>query len=153
MNPSLRDKATATLWLDTEFNGPGGALISMALTDEAGESVYFALPCSDPVPWVAEHVIPVLGVEPTTRRAAQASLRMYLHRFARANIVANWPEDIKHFCAFMVDGPAECLVVPPLTFALHMDLGSTAHRSSVPHNALQDAIALRDIYMESLKPS
>lgn len=152
MSSSRQDKPAATLWLDTEFNGPGGALISLALVDEADASVYFALPCDDPVPWVAENVIPALGIAPTTRRAAQASMRMFLHRFARVSIVANWPEDIKHFCAFMVDGPADCLVVPPLTFELRMDLGGTAERSSVPHNALQDAIALREIHLESLKP-
>jgi hypothetical protein len=146
------DKPAATLWLDTEFNGFGGALISLALVDEAGASVYFALPCDDPVPWVAANVVPVLGIVPTTRRAAQASVRMFLHRFARATIVSNWPEDIKHFCAFMVDGPSECLAVPPLTFELRMDLGATADWSSAPHNALQDAIALREIHLESLKP-
>ncbi len=153
MSLTRPDKPAATLWLDTEFNGFGGALISMALVDEVGASVYFALPCDNPVPWVAEHVMPVLGIAPTTRRAAQASVRMFLHRFARANIVANWPDDIKHFCAFMVDGPAECLVTPPLTFELRTDLGGTADRSSVPHNALQDAIALRNIHMEGSKPS
>jgi hypothetical protein len=89
-------------------------LISLALVDENDASLYFALPCDDPVPWVAENVIPVLGTAPTTRRAAQAAMRMFLHRFARVSIVANWPDDIKHFCAFMVDGPADCLVVPPL---------------------------------------
>jgi hypothetical protein len=148
---SRQDGPATTLWLDTEFNGTGGALISLALVDENDASVYFALPCADPVPWVAENVIPVLGITPTTRRAAQASVRMFLHRFARASIVANWPEDIKHFCAFMVDGPAECLVVPPLTFELRLDLGGTADRSSAPHNALQDAIALREIHLESLR--
>lgn len=152
MPPSKSNKPAATLWLDTEFNGFGGALISMAIVDEAGASVYFALQCDNPEPWVAENVVPVLGIAPTTRRAAQASMRMFLHRFARATIVANWPDDIKHFCAFMVDGPAECLAVPPLTFELRMDLGATADRSSVPHNALQDAIALREIHLESLKP-
>lgn len=95
--------------------------------------------------------MPVLGIAPTTRRSAQAAVRMFLHRFRRANIVANWPEDIKHFCAFMVDGPAECLVTPPLTFELRMDLGGTAEKSTAPHNALQDAIALRDLYLNARK--
>lgn len=152
MSLSRPNKPTGKLWLDTEFNGFGGSLISMALVDEAGASAYFALPCDNPVPWVAEHVMPVLGITPTTRRAAQASVRMFLHRFARAHVVANWPDDIKHFCSFMVDGPAECLVVPPLTFELRMDLGGTADRSSVPHNALQDAVALRDIYLAAPTP-
>ena len=109
--------------------------------------MYFALPCDNPVPWVVENVIPALGVIPTTRRAAQTMMRLFLHRFERVRIVANWPEDIKHFCAFMVDGPADCLVTPPLTFDLRMDLTGTAEQSTVPHNALQDAIALRGLYL------
>lgn len=58
MSPPKHDKPAATLWLDTEFNGTGGALISLALIDEHDASVYFALPCDDPVPWVAEDVMP-----------------------------------------------------------------------------------------------
>lgn len=140
-------KASTTLWLDTEFNGFGGQLISLALVNEAGESVYFALPCEQPTEWVAEHVIPLLNKEPSSRRSAQAAVRLFLHRYDRINIVANWPEDIKHFCAFMVDGPADCLVTPPLTFELRVDLVGTAERSSLPHNALHDAIALRDLHL------
>lgn len=123
----------------------------MALIDEAGASVYFALPCSDPTAWVAEHVVPALGIAPTTRRSAQTSMRLFLHQFEQANIVANWPEGIKHFCAFMVDGPADCLVTPPLTFELSMDLGGAAEKSTAPHNALQDAIALRGLYLNARK--
>ncbi len=52
----------------------------------------------------------------------------------------------------MVDGPADCLVTPPLAFELRTDLGGTADRSSVPHSALQDAVALRAIHMEGRKP-
>lgn len=137
------EKPAGRVWLDTEFNGFGGELISMALVDEDGVSVYFALPCEKPVAWVAANVIPVLGITPTTRRAAQASVRVFLHRFSSICIVANWPDDIKHFCGFMVDGPAELLEVPPLTFELRLDLGQIA--SETPHNALADAIALRDL--------
>jgi hypothetical protein len=142
-------KADATLWLDTEFNGFGGELISLALVGEEGESVYFALPCDHPAEWVAKNVMPALGIAPSTRRSAQAAVRLFLHQFSRITIVANWPEDIKHFCAFMVDGPAECLATPPLTFELRTDLGGTAKTSAEPHNALQDAIALRDLHLAS----
>lgn len=134
-------KPVGRVWIDTEFNGFGGELISLALVDHLGQSVYFALPCDKPVDWVAANVIPVLGITPTTRRAAQASVRAFLHRFSSICIVANWPDDIKHFCAFMVDGPAELLEVPPLTFELRLDLGRIT--SATPHNALADALALQ----------
>ncbi|MBI3349720.1 MAG: hypothetical protein HY020_21235 [Burkholderiales bacterium] len=136
-------KPTGRVWIDTEFNGFGGELISMALVDADDHSVYFALPCPTPVDWVAANVVPVLGIEPTTRRAAQASVRMFLHRFSEVCIVANWPDDIRHFCAFMVDGPAELLELPPVTFELRLDYGAIA--SATPHNALADALALREL--------
>lgn len=136
-------KPAGRVWLDTEFNGFGGELISMALVDAEDRSVYFALPCPTPVDWVAANVIPVLGIEPTSRRAAQASVRVFLHRFSSVRIVANWPDDIKHFCGFMVAGPAELLELPPLTFELRIDLGRV--ESATPHNALADALALRKL--------
>ena len=138
-------KPAGRVWIDTEFNGFGGELISLALVDHLGQSVYFALPCEKPVDWVAANVIPVLGITPTTRRAAQASVRMFLHRFSSVCIVANWPDDIKHFCAFMVDGPAELLELPPLDFELRLDLATIA--SAQPHNALSDARALSELDM------
>jgi hypothetical protein len=136
-------KPAGRAWLDTEFNGFGGELISMALVDHLGQSVYFALPCERPIDWVAANVMPVLGLAPTTRRAAQASVRMFLHRFSEVHIVANWPDDIRHFCAFMVDGPAELLELPPLMFELRLELAPI--KSAVPHNALADARALREL--------
>ena len=146
---TTRHHPQATLWLDTEFNGFGGELISLALVGEGGASVHFALPCARPAEWVAENVLPALGIASSSRRSAQAAVRLFLHQFARVNIVANWPEDIKHFCAFMVDGPAQCLATPRLTFELRTDLAGTAETSAEPHNALQDAIALRDLDLAS----
>lgn len=144
-------KPAGRVWLDTEFNGFGGELISMALVDADDRSVYFALPCAAPIEWVAANVIPVLGITPTTRRAAQASVRIFLHRFSEVRVVANWPDDIKHFCSFMVDGPAELLELPPLTFELRLDLAPIA--SATPHNALADARALRILDSSTRKPS
>lgn len=142
---------TATVWLDTEFNGFGGQLISMALVDETDCHAYFSLGCPAPIPWVAENVMPFLGVDPMSRRQAQAKVRQFLHRFKRVNIVADWPEDIKHFCAFMVDGPAGCLATPPLTFELRTDIIGTSDGSVVPHNALEDARSLRRLYLTAEK--
>ena len=49
-------------FLDTEFNGFGGALISVALVPEHGDDDFYAsLPLPDVIePWVERHVIPYL---------------------------------------------------------------------------------------------
>ena len=56
-------------FLDTEFNGFGGALISLALVPEAegAPPFYAALDCPEPTEWVAAHVLPVLGIAPVSR--------------------------------------------------------------------------------------
>ena len=39
------------LWLDTEFNGWEGGLISMGITSEDGKEFYEVLEFNNPVPW------------------------------------------------------------------------------------------------------
>ena len=52
------------LFIDTEFNGFGGELISMAIVAEDGREWYGILPVADKlVEWVEEHVRPVLDIE------------------------------------------------------------------------------------------
>ena len=48
-------------FLDVEFNGFGGPLISLALVPEDPDAApfYEALPCPKPDVWVAAHVLPV----------------------------------------------------------------------------------------------
>ena len=86
------------LWIDTEFNEFRGALISMALVAEDGQEWYAALECPNPGSWVAEHVMPLVGIAPVSRLVFCVSLRQFLKRFATVHIVADWPEDIEHFC-------------------------------------------------------
>jgi hypothetical protein len=45
-------------FLGTEFNGFGGALISLALVREDGAEFYAATACANPRSWVKENVIP-----------------------------------------------------------------------------------------------
>jgi hypothetical protein len=49
------------LFLDCEFNGFGGELISMALVDENEKYFYEVLPCMNPTSWVFNNVIPILN--------------------------------------------------------------------------------------------
>ena len=144
-------------FLDTEFNGFAGALLSLALVPEEGEEFYATLQCSGPSdPWVARHVVPYLDHVPDalqgprlTRLDAATMLAHYLAGDAAPLLVADWPEDIAQFSMLLLTGPGTMVPVPPLSFELLTLSGfSTAANSAVPHNALHDARSLRDHVLE-----
>ena len=147
-------------FLDTEFNGFGGALLSLALVPEDGEEFYVALECDGPVhPWVAQNVLPYLGHVPVglvslplSRDAAASALASYLAHDPAPEIVADWPDDIAYFNQLLLVGPGRMVPVHDLTFRLvNLPGFSTAENSAVPHNALHDARALRD-HLLALEP-
>lgn len=123
------------LYLDCEFNEFKGDLISMALVAEDGREFYEVLPCVNPGAWVAEHVMPVLGKAPVAIGEFQISLQHFLRQFESVHIVADWPEDIQHFCNSLITGPGSRLNTPPLT----MEVVRIDAPSDQPHNALADA--------------
>jgi len=147
-------------FLDTEFNGFGGALLSLALAPEDGEEFYVTIDCPDPlVPWVERNVVPVLDHVPVglvsprlSRLEAAAALSAYLAADPEPELVADWPEDITQFCSLLMTGPGLMVPVPPLTFRLMALQGfSPSANSAVPHNALHDARALRDHFLSVLE--
>lgn len=141
-------------FLDTEYNGWGGALISLALVpDDRGEELYLTFDFPDPVePWVERHVIPYLDHVPESLRSprmrrdeAARLLAYYLASDPQPLIIADWPEDIAQFNMLLLTGPGMMVAIPPMRFELLPIPGfSTAANSAVPHNALHDARALRD---------
>jgi hypothetical protein len=138
-------------FLDAEFNGFGGELIALALAPESPEAsaFYEALPCAAPIPWVAEHVLPVLQKPPISRPELVAKLGDYLLHDLEPTVIASWPEDLAHLLLLMVTGPGERLAMPRLTFELlDLPLFNSETLSQIPHNARSDAIALRDYVLE-----
>ena len=128
------------LFLDCEFNEFKGALISMALVAEDGREWYEVVPCEKPGAWVAENVMPILGKDPVSMESMQRSLALWLAQFGSVHVVADWPEDIAHFCQVLITGPGWRLDTPPLTMEIvRIDAGSVT-----PHNALSDARGIRD---------
>ena len=142
-------------FLDTEYNGIGGALLSLALVPDDGEELYLTLRTDQPlVAWVERHVVPYLDTVPEQlacprlpQRDAALALERYLHCDPEPVIIADWPEDVAQFCNLLVTGPGDMVDLRDLTFRV-LPLGnfSTAANSAVPHNALHDARALRDHY-------
>ena len=140
-------------FLDTEFNGWGGALLSLALVPDDGEELYLTLDWSGALdPWVERNVIPYLDTVPEglisrrlSRVDAARTVAHYLAGDPEPVIVADWPEDIAQFSMLLVTGAGVMVEVPPLTFQfVELSGFSTAANSKVPHNALHDARALRD---------
>jgi hypothetical protein len=146
-------------FLDTEFNGFGGALLSLALVPEDGTEFYATLACDEEIlPWVERNVIPYLDNVPVglvsprmTRREAADAVAAYLGTDPQPELVADWPEDITQFCSLLMIGPGQMVPVPPMTFRLLPLQGfSPAANSAVPHNALHDARSLRDHFCSLL---
>lgn len=136
------------IYLDTEYNGFGGELISMALVAESGEEWYRVLPCPEPVEWVKQHVMPVVHKRVCSRdpqlarRRLSMSLGRWLRRFTCVHITADYPADLQLFCQALLLGRGCFLLVPPMTLELRRDLPSVTKSSAIPHNALEDARAL-----------
>lgn len=133
-------------FLDTEFNGFGGALIAIALVpeDERHEAFYQVMACPDPTPWVAANVLPVLGQTPATRVEVASRFAQYLLHDPEPLLVADWPEDIAHAANLLITGPGRMKPVRALRFELvDPDVMGWPAPSVVPHNARHDAQALR----------
>lgn len=140
-------------FLDTEFNGFGGELMSLALVPEDGDQDYYVvIPTEAPYhPWVEKHVVPYLESVPPMlfnrldRIAAAHDIAAYLAHDRDVMIIADWPEDIALFCRLLLVGETEIVGVSHMRFEFRRIPGfSTARNSKVPHNALHDARALRD---------
>lgn len=141
-------------FLDCEYNGFGGALLSLALVPaDGGEELYLRFDCAEPVEaWVAVNVLPFIDLVPEAlklpvmgREQAAQTIAMYLGTDPQPEILADWPTDIELLCGLLTFAPGQMVPLPELSFRL-LQLGSfsPAENSAVPHNALHDARALRD---------
>lgn len=136
------------LFLDTEFNGFGGRLISMALVpeDSTTREFYKEIEMRDQLgPWVRDNVVPHLILLPCSYSEFQQSLAQYLHEVGECTIVADWPDDIRYFCESLITGPGEMISFKH-TIKFELDLG-IKYESLVPHHALHDARAIKEFYL------
>ncbi len=143
---NLPRESTVRLFLDTEFNGFGGKLISIALVPEVeSEHREFYKELETPStldPWVRDNVIPHLVLPECTMVELQQALAQYLFEVGDCTIVADWPDDIKYFCELLITGPGSSItLINKIKFELDLSIN---YVSKVPHNALHDARAIRD---------
>lgn len=132
------------LWLDTEFNGWSGSLISMGIVSEDGKEFYEVLECNNPITWVKENVIPFLLKEPSSQGLFTKKLEQYLLQWSNVEVIADWPRDLELFYNSLLLGNGWMISVPKqMTTSLVRGLDV---QSLLPHNAIEDARALKAAY-------
>jgi hypothetical protein len=138
------------LYVDTEFNGHGGALISMAVVSDDGREWYEVHECPDPIhPWVAEHVMPKLRKPAVSGAAFRQSLHQFLDQFDTPTVFVDWPADLVHFFNSFVGETYENVL--RLSCKAILFQGKAEFTPDDPHNALSDARALRDWHQAQIR--
>ncbi len=139
-------------FIDTEFNGFGGALLSLALVREDGLSLYLLYDPPDELdPWVSRNVLPKLTRLPPeieVRHVGQAdgarAIAAFLDGDRDPEIIADWPDDIRLLCSALMLGPGATVLLDRLRFEiLRVEPYPTDLEGAVEHNAWWDAMALR----------
>lgn len=128
------------IYIDCEFNGWMGELLSFAMVADDGAEFYSVLP--EPRTWDAwcfDNVLPVLNKKPV---ASFDDFRLAFLEFLRGYrnpiIVADWPADLYYFNKVLLGAGHENSVLIPCG----MELVSCDYDSAIPHNALEDARAI-----------
>jgi hypothetical protein len=137
-------------YLDTEFDGFGGDLISLALVREDGASLYRILKFSADDEWVLKNVVPILDSCPVragpaiSHAALAGAIEDFLTGDPNPVIVADWPDDVAYFSKALITGPGTMIAIPRVTFEVRrVDAYPTTLHGAVQHNAWWDAMALR----------
>jgi hypothetical protein len=160
------------LYLDCEFNGHNGYLISIALYDPLENKNFYEVDdfwakavkyrhslqnvySTGVNKWVLENVIPKLNKKGVEENIIIANLTNYLYEFDIKDLIiyADWPDDFAHLMKLLrimdTTNNAPIKIVPNLKF----ELITTPDKfvSVLPHNALEDAKALYLNHLEGLK--
>lgn len=142
-------------YLDTEFDGHGGPLLSLALVREDGFSIHLRTGIRAMDLWVIRNVEPLMDEHDadlfgTLERPNDvgAKIRWFLHTDTHPVIVADAPGDIARFCVAIgtgADGEWTATEYPQITFEYHnVEPYPTTLPGAVQHNAWWDAMALRE---------
>lgn len=140
-------------YLDCEFDGHNGPLLSMALVGEDGDGIHIRAKIAPMDVWVQDHVLPLMDLH---RAPKSATVRhdevgrvalCFLAGDADPVIIADSPVDIARFCRAISTGPDggwSSVDIPLMRFEVHdVTCYPTDLPGAVQHNAWWDAMALR----------
>jgi hypothetical protein len=153
----------ARFYIDCEFDGHGGPLLSIAMVGEDGISLHVTVTGQDASdPWVRENVVPLLDshdadfIAECSPYRVGSWLRMMLEHVDSPIIIADSPVDVGRFCAAIStgeDGGWASSDYPRMTFEVHnVDCYPTDLPGAVQHNAWWDAMALRHLISKREAP-
>lgn len=130
-------------YLDTEFNGFGGELISLALISPDGPQMYSGVQCLALIdPWVSQHVMPVLRLGTMwPKKTFRSMFHAFITQFKNPEIICDWHADAGYFCDLLAGEDYGS----SLDFECRITILKTPPGQPVsllPHNALEDARAL-----------
>ena len=152
-------------FLDTEFNGFGGELLSLAMVREDNESIYIVYPEPKKIDlWVKENVMPHMWSIPKTfpGKAVQVESHIEGTRLIQSffngwgfpgyedkgipYVISDWPDDIQYLCKALITAPGEMINIPRIQFdVVRVNAYPTEIKNAVQHNAFWDAKALKHI--------
>lgn len=141
-------------YVDCEFDGHNGPLLSIALVPETGISIHIETDAVATDPWVLANVVPLMSRQNATdcvkvgTNMVGPAIRYFIGVDKEPVIVADSPVDISRFCqALMTDEQGEYApnTWDRLSFEVHdVDCYPTTLLGAVQHNAWWDAMALRE---------
>lgn len=139
--------------LDTEFNGFGGELISLALVREDNTPLYIIYNTKVTEPWVKENVVPILRADKIFNKDVHFVETLpdgadIIAEFLKGDdapyIISDWPDDIAYFCKAIIKGPGQMAKINRVMFdVIRCYAYPTALPDMTQHNALCDAYALK----------
>lgn len=142
-------------YIDCEFDGHNGPLLSIAMVREDGYSIHIRTTNIARDPWVAANVMPLLDSHTADLSGMLDEtliggwLRAFLDGCECPVIIADSPVDVGRFCAAIStgrDGSWASVDYPLMTFEVrNVDCYPTDLPGAVQHNACWDAMALRHV--------
>lgn len=149
-------------FLDCEFDGHNGPLLSLALVPEEGGGIHITVDVAAMDVWVINNVLPLMDKHNAPQSAkvyphdVGETLRAFLSDDPYPTIVADSPVDIGRFCRAIStghDGQWASTNYPEMRFDVHnVDCYPTDLDGAVQHNAWWDAMALRHILSKDQTP-
>lgn len=153
-------------YLDTEFNGHRGELISLALVSEPMQ-IPMAQPGqvqhiefyqarhikSTPNDWVREHVIPVLRTPLLPPARFKQHFHDFIVKYPHCEVICDWHADAEYFCSLLDGHDYGSSLDLPCVVRIIKTPSEGGPVSATPHNALEDARALCEWYEALLRAS
>ena len=144
--------AETRFYIDCEFDGHDGPLLSIALVKDNGSGIHIATTAEASDPWVLANVVPLIDQHDCKMavRCLPDEVGAVLRTFIDCDnptIVADSPVDIGLFCRALSTGPDgqwASTEYPAMRFEVHnVDCYPTKLEGAVQHNAWWDAMALK----------